>query len=227
MTEPATPRRRPSRGLFLILLLPLVVAACESYEPVKPLKTREEALAARAERERRQAEATPVPEATPTPVPTATPEPTPHPDTIPPPPPTPDPEDPQPIVIRAVDMRADHGYEDAEGGWCLNAAGHFFLDNVEVPFPIREVEIEMKGEPAYDIWPAVELNMFHHDAGRNYFPFPRDFVTTDTYHLYPMVLNPPFPPGKWMFRFWYYNNFVPEGSTEDRNFYLRKITLKP
>jgi len=134
----------------------------------------------------------------------------------------------EPITISAKDMNADNGQEDGQGGWILWSNGATQIDNVKINFPIREIDLEVRGDPALGIWPEVDLNMYNRTNKVNYFPWGiRQSVTTSTYVMMPKAVFPPLPPGDYLIVFRYYNNTVGGDPKEDRNAYLRKIILKP
>lgn len=134
----------------------------------------------------------------------------------------------EPIEIRATSMHADNGQADGNGGWVLTANGALALDNVKLEYPVRSIALELRGDPAHDIWPEFDVNMYNRTVKKNYFPWPRDYATSTSYHVVRRPVDPPLLPGEYLVTFRYYNNSaLPEGSTQDRNIALRRILLYP
>jgi hypothetical protein len=143
--------------------------------------------------------------------------------------PTPTPEvELEPVEISAANMHGDNGQADGAGGWVLTANGALAVDNVKLEYPIRAIALELRGDPAHDIWPEFDVNMYNRTVKKNYFPWPRDYATSTVYHIVRRPIDPPLLPGEYLVTFRYYNNSaLPEGSTEDRNIALRRIILYP
>jgi hypothetical protein len=207
---------------MLLLVCTVGLVACRKPKPVEVLKTPEE-VRAKMEKDR-EAPARKAPRkdkpvaqtrrATPPPARTPSPTPTPM-------------VDYSPVVIQATGMMTETGSPEPEGGWNMSANGALQIDNFDVPYPVKQVVLEMKGNSAVGIWPEVDLNMYNRTEKKNFFPWPRDYVTTSGYHLYTKDVNPALPPGKYLVTFRYYNDRVPQGSTEDRSICIRKIELNP
>ncbi len=144
--------------------------------------------------------------------------------------PTPSPTPPidySPIVIDASNMWSDKGTSDPAGGKKLSRNGFLQIDNIQVPYPVAEVILEMKGSPLGNVWPEVDLNMYNRTEKKNFFPWPRDYVTTSSFHLYPKKVDPPLPPGTYLITFRYYNDAPAENPAEDRAVTLKRIELRP
>lgn len=147
---------------------------------------------------------------TPVPSPTATP-----------------PIDYTPILVDASAMWTDKATSDPAGGKRLSRNGFLQIDNVHVPYPIAEVVLEMKGSPLGNVWPEVDLNMFNRTEKKNFFPWPRDYVTTSSFHSFAKKVDPPMPPGTYLITFRYYNDTPSENPAEDRAVTLKRIELRP
>ncbi|MCX7626215.1 MAG: hypothetical protein N2Z21_08405 [Candidatus Sumerlaeaceae bacterium] len=166
--------------------------------------------------------------------PTATPRPTRRPQArivktpLPAPSPTPTPAiDYTPIVVDASAMWTDKATSDPAGGKKLSRNGFLQVDNVQVPYPIAEVVLEMKGTHLGNVWPEVDLNMFNRTEKKNFFPWPRDYVTTSSFHLFVKKVDPPMPPGTYLITFRYYNDSPSDNPEEDRAVTLKRIELRP
>lgn len=133
----------------------------------------------------------------------------------------------EPVVVRATDMHYQNGVTtDTEGGLFFYGQAMAQVDHFKLPFPATDVVLEMKGQPAGNIWPEVECKLYSWDKQKWYTPWERDYVTTSTYQEYHKPQQPPLPAGDYIVRLRYYNDLpVPEG--EDRNVWLRKITFLP
>lgn len=134
-----------------------------------------------------------------------------------------------PVILKATEMRTEIGEADAEGGWKVSDNGALQAD-IKTSFSITEMQMEMKADPAGNVWPEVELNLWEKNSKSTYFPWgnrtnTRDFVTTSSYFNYIKPINPPIPPGEYLVTFRFYNNGTV--GTEDRNVYLRRILLLP
>jgi hypothetical protein len=137
-----------------------------------------------------------------------------------------------PQVLMATQMSADTGKADGQGGWNLISNGALQKGAYKIEFPVHEIQLEMKGDPAQNIWPEVELNLHNQTTGKNYFPWSgaestHDYITTSTYFLYIKPVEPPIPPGEYLITFRYFNNNKSVPGGEDRNAYLRKIVFVP
>ena len=194
----------------------LLLAGCRQEEVVKPLKSPEEVR--KAGKAKQKPKETAPPTDSETRVRRATPKPT----------ATPIPED---VVLMATSMAADNGSSDSEGGWTLWANGKLQKDMVKLPYTAREVCVEVKGQPASNIWPEFNLNMYNQTTKINHFPLGVDnqYATSSTYYFIckPLIPTEQLEAGDYLVTFRFYNNQVPEGSSEDRNIWLRKIVLKP
>ena len=184
-------------------------SSLEQLETEKPAETPQPKATSKTSTSRRRVAAERV-VATPTPTPTPTPV-----------------IDYTPIVIEANRMATDRGKPDPAGGKILTRNGFLQIDGVEVPFPIGEVVLEIKGSPAGNIWPEVDLNMYNRTVAKNFFPWPRDYVTTNTFHRYSKTVNPPMPPGKYLVTFRYYNDGTSDNPAENRAVTLKSIEIKP
>lgn len=212
-------------GVLAAVLLTLGVlsmSGCQREKVVEPLKKPEEVRAAmekekqaktqkpkptrRPSREGRQARATTTP---------------------PPAAPSPTVVDTSPIVIEAASMATDKATTDPQGGKKLTRNGFLQIDNVNIPYPVAKVLLEMRGTPAGNVWPEVDLNMYNRTEKKNFFPWKRDYVTTSTFHVYQGVQNPPLPPGTYLITFRYYNDDGGSVPNEDRSVTLRRIILQP
>ena len=135
---------------------------------------------------------------------------------------------PDPITIEAGEMRKDNGTSDTEGGWTLVSNGTMILDKLTVDFPVKGILIEAKGQPAGEIWPRVDVNLFKLPEKTSFGGWPEDSITTSTYTEYYRDTQKIIPPGDYIVAFLYKNNSaepIPPG--EDRNVSLRKIVLYP
>lgn len=140
------------------------------------------------------------------------------------PPPTPRPA-PTPIVLMARDMPITSGTPDREGGVCLPMNGKIQIEPFKIGFPVYKIVMEMKGRPAGGVWPLVDLNTRNQTIQKNFVALPKTFVTTSSYHLYPLPQKPPLPPGDYQITFRFHNNQDLDG--EDRAAWLRKIEFHP
>lgn len=203
------------------------LVGCQQKDVVEPLKRPEEVREAmereKARKAQRKASPSPTaaarrraasgqPRAAQTPAPSVTP----TPEIV-----------PTPLVIEASAMWTDKGVPDPAGGKMLPRNGFLQIDRVEVPFPIREVVLEMKGTSAGGVWPEVDLNMYNRTAAKNFFPWPRDYVTTSTFTAYAKKVEPPMPPGTYLVTFRYYNHSQTEAPGEKRSVTLRRLELRP
>lgn len=135
---------------------------------------------------------------------------------------------PESVAIMATDMATAQGAKDKDGGMLLTSNGALQLDGVKLDFPVSEVELEVRGEPAHEIWPEFDINAYNRTKKVNSYPWPRDYATSTTYHTVRRPIDPPLAPGEYLLTVRYYNNSaLPEGSTEDRNFGIRKIVFHP
>jgi len=215
-------RVRCGRGLFAVLATCLAVAlgasACKS-DVVQPLK-RPEDVRKDKKGSKGRSKATQTTQtarsrrAAPTPVGGVAPSPTPA-------------QERAPIDIIVSLMWSDKAVEDPEGGKRLPSNGFLQIDYVSVPYPISEVVLEAKGSPLGGVWPEVDLNMYNRSAKKNFFPWPRDYVTTTTFQSYAKKVDPPLPPGTYLITFRYYNDSHVPGTGEDRSVTLRRIELRP
>jgi hypothetical protein len=220
----ARTRVRCGRGLFAVLATCLAVAlgasACKS-DVVQPLKRPEDVRKDKDKKTSKgRSKATQTTQtarsrrSTPIPVAGAVPSPTPA-------------EERTPIVIDVSLMWSDKAVDDPEGGKRLPSNGFLQIDYVSVPYPISEVVLEAKGSSLAGVWPEVDLNMYNRSAKKNFFPWPRDYVTTTTFQSYAKKVNPPLPPGTYLITFRYYNDSHVPGTGEDRSVTLRRIELRP
>ena len=131
-----------------------------------------------------------------------------------------------PMTIHVSTMFADNGSTDSEGGYQLVANGALYRDHLRLDFTAHGVTLEMKGDPSGNIWPEIDLNMYNRTEKKSFFPWPRDYVTTDVYHEFHRELDRPLPPGEYLVTFRYYNNAGWEVK-DDRNVFLRKVVLYP
>jgi hypothetical protein len=203
----------------LVLASALALVSCKQGEKAKkPAEVSEEpSTTEKVEKPRKRSTAARVARRTPA-----------HPTSTPAPSPTPTPTiDYSPIIIDAAKMWTDKGQPDPTGGKKLSRNGMLQIDNIQVPYPVAEVVLEMKGSPLGNVWPEVDLNMYNRTEKKNFFPWPRDYVTTSSFHKYAKKVDPPMPPGTYLITFRYYNDTPSENPAEDRAVTLKQIELRP
>lgn len=142
---------------------------------------------------------------------------------VPTPTPTPKPP-PGALVLKATDMPNTPGTPDGEGGVMLPMNGAIELDNYEIPFPVREVIVEMKGTPANSVWPEVILSMYNRTIGKNYYAM-KTYASSTEYQKFRFPQRVPLEPGTYMVTFRFLNNLDIPQTGEDRTVWLRQIEL--
>lgn len=204
-----------------LLIAGLSLGGCKQRVKIKEkVIGEEEPPKEEVEKPRQEPKVTPKPTRRPQAKTSKTPTPVPSPTATPP-------IDYTPIVVDASAMWTDKATSDPAGGKRLSRNGFLQIDNVQVPYPIAEVVLEMKGSPLGNVWPEVDLNMYNRTEKKNFFPWPRDYVTTSSFHLFAKKVDPAMPPGTYLITFRYYNDTPSENPAEDRAVTLKRIELRP